>query len=40
MDTLFELLLWMTAIVGTLAILAGLAELCEWFENWNERRRG
>ena len=34
MDTLFELLLWLTAIVGTLATLACLAELCEWAEWW------
>lgn len=38
MDTLFELLFWLTAIVGTLAILAALSELCEWVEDkW---RRG
>ena len=30
MDVFFELLLWLTAIVGTLAVLAGMAELCEW----------
>ena len=34
MDTFFELLLWLTAIVGMLAILACLAELCEWAERW------
>lgn len=37
MDTFFELLLWMTAIVGTLAILAALAEVCEWFCDWRRR---
>ena len=40
MDTLFELLLWLTAIVGTFAVLAALAELCEWACEWIERRRG
>ena len=40
METFFQVLLWVTGIVGTLAILAALAELCEWFESWNERRRG
>ena len=40
MDTLLELLLWLTAIVGTLAALAMLAELCELIETWMKRRRG
>ena len=40
MDTVFELLLWLTAILGIFAGLAALAELCEWAEDWIERRRG
>lgn len=40
MDTIFELLVWGVAIVGTLAVLAALSELCEWAEDFIERRRG
>ena len=40
MEIFFKILLWLTAIVGTLAILAALAELFEWFEDKIGRRRG
>ena len=39
-----EALFWTLAIIGgataIFAVLAGLAELCEWAEDFIERRRG
>ena len=39
MSDLFELLLWLTGILGIFTVLAATAELCEWMADWADRSK-